>query len=492
MALRLTCPDCRFRFLLPDRHTSRRVQCPECQRVFRVGAEAAPEPERVEDKMAPVILMRARLAALGVLLLLVGAGIGYLVRGHQEVPGRLPAAAKARSEERPARGLVNALPHRRKHAPEPPDIVLDARPAPVPAPPEVALDLWQVRPDPPPAPVEVPAAIKVSIPVPGGDGVILPTTPSWFVAVGQNEAPTDICEVWNLGTMKRAGEIRGRLNLTKPFVLSPDGLYLAGKAAARPDAVEVWSFATGLGVRSFKKAHLLDFAGPGQFLTFKQGPGGNLFQVWDLASGQAVRNIVGPPVWVHDWRRIALSPGRRFLALTAADKLLVYDLTTGATAGDVRLPDAPGGASSVFCQGLAFTPDGTELAGLFVTNDKSRLLSWKIGPGKLVENHLFSTELIKRFQNSFSDHGRPLEWLPDHSGWLLYGKALMNRGNGRVAGLVEVDRDDLWMGPRKILDRDRVLVVAGLWPNRTVETLTLPGHKIGGVPEHSQAGAAVP
>jgi hypothetical protein len=179
------------------------------------------------------------------------------------------------------------------------------------------------------------------------------------------------------------------------------------------------------------------------------------------------------PVWFNDWSTVGVSPGRHWLAMTSPDHLVVYDLANGKTAGTVPLPSADG-AGSLFCQGLAFSGDGLELAGLFTAQGKSRIIVWEINHGLVVADHRFPGELKAQVKNTFFYRGRILDWLPGRKGWLVYGQALVNRANGRLMGSIPVDADDLWMGPRKVIEPNHLLLVASAPKGRTVERIALP------------------
>jgi hypothetical protein len=314
--------------------------------------------------------------------------------------------------------------------------------------------------------------VRIDIPVPGGEEVVFPTGPSPFIAVGQNRGPEDIREAWDVRDGKITGRIRGAAGLTDPLILSPDGAFLAGRGGAGRMGVDVWAFRTGTCVQRLADVELLDFGSPGQLLTMKRAPRGKWLQVWDLTRGKKMHQIAGP-LWFHDWSTIAVSAGRRYLALTSYDHLLVYDLNNGATAGLLPLPEADS-SSNLFCQGLAFAPDGQELAGLFIDHGTSRILVWDVRQGALAANHRFSVDLKSQVQNTFFYRGRPLDWLPARSGWLAYGQALVDRTTGKLMGHVPVDSDDLWMGPRKILEPHHLLLVSGELHQRTVASMPLP------------------
>ncbi len=80
---------------------------------------------------------------------------------------------------------------------------------------------------------------------------------------------------------------------------------------------------------------------------------------------------------------------------------------------------------------MAFSPDGTELAGLFFEAPGGHLVVWDLAKGEVVVEHgLLGGPTFKT--PGWSDAGaRPIDWLPDGSAWLIAGHALVNRKDGR-------------------------------------------------------------
>jgi WD40 repeat protein len=341
-------------------------------------------------------------------------------------------------------------------------------------------DIWRVPVDPAAVALKAPPG-KVAIPVPGGqwpmrarsdDLAVYPTTPSPFVAVGQNRAAGDERRLWNMQTMKSTAVLSGKIPLDGPLALSADGKYLAGRVPGHL-SVAVWSFASGRKVREIDGVDLLDFAGPHQLLTFDHH--GRFLQVWDVSTGKALHRFTGP-AWFFDRSTIALSPGRQYLALCAKDRLFVYDLGTGLAVGRKALP-RPQPVGTQFCQGIAFSADGTELAAIFQVGGRSQLFIWDVGQGNVVGEHSFAVNFKTTMSHAHLYHGRPLEWLTDHSGWLVFGKAVIDRTTGEQIGDIPVAAGDVWPGPRQVLDQDRVLVVSVSRNWRTVESVSLPRNK---------------
>src|SRR5262249_2469895 len=137
-----------------------------------------------------------------------------------------------------------------------------------------------------------------------------------------------------------------------------------------PGGAEVYAVADGkrvatvLVTRGSEWFHDVDFAGPGQLVTLQAHlePDDQFdvtVQVWDIKTAKELRHFRAA---AHSGRKQrAFSPGRRYLAMPSSksERVLLYDLTTAELAGELPLP---AGAQSL---GLAFAPDGKQLAGLF-------------------------------------------------------------------------------------------------------------------------------
>ena len=119
------------------------------------------------------------------------------------------------------------------------------------------------------------------------------------------------------------------------------------------------------------------------------------------------------------------------------------------------------------CFGLAFSPDGVELAGIFETPFKSRLISWDVAKGDVLADHTFDKRLHWNYK------GPPVEWLPDRTGILVYGKHLVEHQTGKL--VYEVPN----MGPGTdrqfhVVGSDQLLEVAHNFQGHTVQVVPLP------------------
>jgi hypothetical protein len=323
--------------------------------------------------------------------------------------------------------------------------------------------LWQVKVDPPAEAVPVPAGKTLRIPIPEnffkGNDVLFPTLASPFVAVGKNRGDDNMREVWDLRTGKRVSRLGGKIDLDeKPMALSPDGQLLAGKVGSK-DVVQVWSIAArkpvGQVVLGRGSPDVFDFLGTDRLLVGSSRE--KVLEIWDFKAGRKLREIAMPTPF--DPRSPAISPGARSLAVTCKDdsRLRVYDLQTGQVAGAETLPKD--GAFGPEAQGLAFSPDGAELAAVFEAFGKVRILCWKVADGRIAADVGFdNTSGIKR---QFGYEGPGIQWIPGLDAWLVFGEAVIDRTTGQKVHAFPFDRQNFPPSPRRPLDAGRMLVVTG-------------------------------
>lgn len=344
----------------------------------------------------------------------------------QPVPPAPPAPAPAKPEP-PRVGIPNPV-RPRPNPPAPP-----APPAPL-----VENGVWRVTRDAgayPRLPAGAPLA-PIEAEASGLATAVVPALPSPFVALGSNSLPNHKRTVWDLRTRAVVGEMTGRLEIsdtpTRPLALAPDGAHFAAIPRRIPHhGVEVWSFAEK------RLRHLdlsstvtwMEFVGPGRLLAHAPQTGGKKrFHLWDVTTGREERSFDGPDLLRRE--STALSAGGAYVAVAGAMKVQVYDVRTGQLVGERGFPRFKEFSASN-CQGLAFAPDGSALAGLFESGLTSWVAVWDIPGGQLVGQHevTFDRAMVTGPRLA---RGRPLQALPDSSGWLVHGAVVVDRASGAM------------------------------------------------------------
>ncbi|QEH37264.1 hypothetical protein OJF2_58510 [Aquisphaera giovannonii] len=332
-----------------------------------------------------------------------------------------------------------------------------------------APELWKVKPDPPEQkPAEIAPDVLLRVPPSffGGD-VTFPTAPSSFVAVGRNGDQNDIREVWDLAAKKRIGGVRGAVKLEKPLALSPDGSLLAGRS---DQVVAVYDTKTGRMVAQLQgeghSVKYVDFAGPGRVVT--GDPGDRRFEVWDLKSQKSDLDI-GPRDRVEE-HAVTISPGRRYLAMICKDTLLVYDLESGRKAGEAKVPKQKN-FFELGCKGLAFSPDGSELAGVF-DSFGTHLLCWDVATGRLTQHFLYDDK--SNVKAALGSEVGAIQWLADRAGWLVFGSVVIDHRSGQRIFTIPSDTPNADKHERRIVGKNIVMITFGDGQNRKVGGYPLP------------------
>ena len=322
---------------------------------------------------------------------------------------------------------------------------------------------WTVQPDPTPDLPEGPLVEQQPfIPLPPGSRgrVITPSVISPYVAIGENDSAQATRQIWDLRTSKHTNQLQGDIKFATKPILSPDGRFLAGPIM-NSKFIEVWNFETNTRISMpFEpdvQSLIIEFINDQHLLVAGNAGGRAICQLWDYNVGAPGPEFPFESGFTFPSRSaLAVSPGGRYLAVFAKG-LRMIDLTNGQLVGDVGLPDT---ASAAAVQGLSFSPDGTEIAGIFRDGDSSRLMSWHMADGALI----FDNTLTHDVTSGAPPAATPLEFFPGNGAWLLYQRAIVDRrdnwgkyvwplysSTGNVAPEAEVI---------KVLDQDHLLVTS--------------------------------
>jgi hypothetical protein len=300
-------------------------------------------------------------------------------------------------------------------------------------------------------PVVVKPGMPMTIPAPRGrGGVALSTYPNGYVAVADKGGHT--FDVWDLTTMKKAHTFEATSGMEEPLALSLDGRWLAGRVG---DKVRLCDAEGKVRTLPIPDGHTewLGFAGAYRLVIVRNRDPGRGILVWDLKANKLVATFPWPD-WV-DPKTLAISPDGRFLVLPQRDSLLVQELREGADATIRPLPKAEGDPGQLNCLGLAFSPDGRQLAVLLGRFRDTRLVSMDWKKRTVIASHpvpegSYDREVFYR--------APPLDWLPDQSGCLLFGQAVVDMRTGKLRGKTNIDH--FWKGhiARTLNDRHVLLV----------------------------------
>ena len=118
-----------------------------------------------------------------------------------------------------------------------------------------------------------------------------------------------------------------------------------------------------------------------------------------------------------------LSDDRKYLASPQGHTFVVRELSKGEIVATMQTPPEVEGArfSMMGCRGVAFSPDGTELAAYLRWNNMVRVVCWS-AHAKII----FDQPRIRLASTGGVGVGA-LQWVSDKSGWLLDGRYLLDR-----------------------------------------------------------------
>ncbi len=308
---------------------------------------------------------------------------------------------------------------------------------------------------------DLPPGLKgTSIQARQGEKFIWGPYPSTCVAVLKDG---EEAQVWDVAAGKQVGRKLTGLVKASKFALSPDGKRLALLAVVdKQTGVGIWSTETGKSAANFQyadKAQYTDwltFAGPDHLLIVTPTSDSSPIEVWDAAAGKRLAKIAGPAFVRED--HIAASPDGTALAAfhsLGKNRVTLYDIATGNIKTELPAP----GISS--CEGLAYSPGGEELAGLFGTGSDNTLVSW--APDKRQQVFRWTSGSVSKMgiKGASGYPGANLEWLPDRSGFLLFGHYVVDRQSQRVVWTIEAAEGEYVSAARRLVDNDRLAVVTG-------------------------------
>ncbi len=318
---------------------------------------------------------------------------------------------------------------------------------------------WLVRPDTPSGPLALPRK-SYSFPFAEGSVVSFGRPPNSFLAITHRKGNLHAHVTYDLAREAVTNVISHPQSLLTPLRICPDGDYIAGRVRGEPK-LRVYAMSNGAvtleqDLREGPSA--LGFVGPDRLFSIDTPTSGSSeVHIWNLASKSLEKKF--PLNGVLNGENAVVSPGHGQLAVVAGTSLQVYDLNSFEKKGELPLPDLARGTADNpnACEGLAYSYDGIELAGLFkASDDKFRLVSWSVSRARPLLDRYYDRKEISTVPGVSKYQGETLEWWPDRGGWLLYGHVLLDR-----AGEVTLKLPATTNLPRRMVHSD---VVMGVGP----------------------------
>ena len=147
--------------------------------------------------------------------------------------------------------------------------------------------------------------------------------------------------------------------------------------------------------------------------------------VYNLKTGKQTRFSVESA----EGDSVAFSPDSRFVAFIheETNRLVLDQVNNPGQLTGLRSPSNITRLYSSLIKGLAFSADGTQLAGIV----SGRLVCWSINGGLLLDKRLPTT-----WATYSVDGSPPLTWLDDGSGWLVWGRHILSRDDAGLRWFV--------------------------------------------------------
>jgi len=348
---------------------------------------------------------------------------------------------------------------------------------------------WTVAIDPPAQAMTILPDHVVHIPIPDGPNpeIVFSATPSTVVSVGNVGHGKERREIWDYRTNRRLGTTHGLRTLSENLggffrpisTLSPDGRVFITQGTGPFDLV-AWDVAAEKQLCVLQPEHAptagLTFAAlarPDRLLACGLG---TPFQMLSLTGPSRMRMQKFPRETEYDRSSLAISPGGRYLAVyhrRGPSAIRFYDTDSGVQSGQLTLPRfEPAGPMN--CPGVAFSPDGREVAALFDYNGAWHLVCWNLQNGKVADRVEFGGNLLRILGARFAYLYGPLEWFPDQTRWLVYGQGIVDRTRHKLIWKIPDEPNRMPHGIRRIARADCVLSVVQEKKSFVLEALLLP------------------
>lgn len=348
---------------------------------------------------------------------------------------------------------------------------------------------WNIKPDPPKSTIEWPEKLNLSIEQPPqAEELLFPTSPSEFCVAGLKAYESDKASLWNLATGKRMGTISGAPRKALRRALSPDGKYMALVVIDpnAPNDVEVWSMESGKRLSAFSadtpemSLSVLDFAGPGEVLTYtfgqQNGKFANHMRVWAAEKGMPLRQFDFER-HISGVDKYDISPGRNYFATIDFPDVKILNLQTGNVNATIAPPTRTEQDQSVTIESVRFSPDGTEIALLCEGQAALVIAIHDLATGKKKLTRDVTAAQKTSLQHAPSYKGPHVEFVTVPNGFLLYGSGFIERDTGLMIWNYRQDSLEFshW---KRILTPAGLIVSTGKSGTRKLHVKPFPAEKL--------------
>lgn len=250
-------------------------------------------------------------------------------------------------------------------------------------------------------------------------------------------------DAWHIKTKRIVQTLPVDVEIGKTRCLSANGRYFAaynGEWHDRGMGVNVWDLVSGEKVAEIPGGQqrvytVLQFMRNRYLIAANDSDASCL--VWDVEENRKVRELPTRVGRIAQGQ-LSVSPDGQFLALVEGDQVPVMKLAESRYLGSLVSPfldptstrtRSTLGADNI--KDMAFSPDGKEIAAIYQTTDKQRLIVWD-GVGQIqfdIPVNIYWGRL----------NSQSLTWLPNKKGWIVDGNVI-HRDSKKIVTQVKRDR----------------------------------------------------
>lgn len=329
-----------------------------------------------------------------------------------------------------------------------------------------------------PDPVSISWAAPPQIKLAPGSDLEYPLNGSPVFSVRDLVDGTYTLTSWNLATGQSIGQVKGLPITAGKRSLSPDGKIIAVLDGPRKN-VEIWSYESGKLIQTIAveqgTATVNDVAclSSSRVLTYTLTRNGTSFvkelKLFDVTTGKLLKTQ--NPETPIDLNSLCVSfGGKYFVCSEISDGTTIYRTETLEEAA--RLPGPALDLATP--SGAAFNASGDQLSVAWSDTEVTVIVTTKLADGSVSEvsvpGHLTLSPITGQAYG-----GPGIEWLPDGSGWVLFGRTIVDAASKQR--LWTIDTHDFNGFRRRQLLLDGQLVYTG-GANLETGEITPPGLKV--------------
>lgn len=287
-----------------------------------------------------------------------------------------------------------------------------------------------------------------AVPLPAGAHTILgaPAPSRAFAIVERRTLNEELVELWSGNPPKKKADAPFKIGpqFTANYAISTDGSRLVRIAAFPKLAARVWNVAEARETSSVDldskngTPYLLGFLGPrnDRFLVRWENGARHGLEVWDAKGAKPRRQVVladHEPSAANQ----AVSPDGNYFAhavrVQQANELVLHSLVQNAQPRRIPIT-ALDEQWSIQPAGIAFSPDSSKVAALFVHDGEAVVVVYSVPAGKPMGEVIIPATVNALQTPDGKDPVRSLDWVAGGRAWLVCGTVIVDATNGSLLG----------------------------------------------------------